>query len=259
MVAKRIIVLRLILVLLLLCSVGVSAQQGSFTLTVQSDEGSRLFYTDEIEYIDFAEGTMTIHPKTGGQQSFMKADVQWVSFDTDEHEAVDLGLSVKWAACNVGADALQDYGWLFAWGEVEPKASYTEDNYTYYSQYEYEYIGTNICGTNYDVAHKTWGLKWRLPTRSEVSELTTRCTWTADEVEGVAGYRVTGPNGLSIFLPSAGYQDGTDHKEAGTGGYYWTGTLNRDMPSSAYNINFRGYDADWTASRVYGFSVRPVR
>lgn len=240
---------------------GIDAVAQDFIMSVQSvsDDSSQLFYTDDIDYIDFNQSMMIVHPKVGGHQSFLTDNVQMISFNVDEHKAVDLGLSVKWATCNVGANAPQDYGSLFAWGEVTSKASYTETNYQYYSQYQYDYIGTNICGTNHDVARKNWGTTWRLPTRSEVSELTIRCTWNADKVGGVNGYRVTGPNGNSIFLPSAGYQDGTERKEVGTGGYYWTGTLNRDMPSSAYNLNFRGYDADWSASRAYGFTIRPVR
>lgn len=243
----------------MLCGIDAVAQDVVLSVQSASDGSAQLFYTDEIDYIDFSEGTMTIYPKVGGQQAFVKADVRWVGFSVDEHEAVDLGLSVKWATCNVGANAPQDYGWLFAWGETTSKTSYTEANYKYYSQYQYEYIGTNICGSNYDVARKKWGGKWRLPTRSEVSELTSRCTWTAEEVEGVAGYRVTGPNGHSIFLPSAGYKTGDTRMEQGTGGYYWTGSLDRQTPSAAYNLNFRGYDDEWSASRAYGFSVRPVR
>lgn len=251
---------RLILVLLMFCCLEAVAQESSYILSVQSaSDGSQLFYADEIDYIDFNEGYLTVHPKVGGQQSFAKADVQWVSFSADDHEAVDLGLSVKWATCNVGAKTPQDYGRLYAWGELATKSDYSESNYKYYSQYQYDYIGTNICGTRYDVARLLWGGKWRMPTRSEVSELTSRCTWTADEVEGVAGYRVTGPNGNSIFLPSAGYKTGTTRMEQGSGGYYWTGSLDRQTPSAAYNLNFRGYDDEWSACRAYGFSVRPVR
>ena len=243
------------------CCIGAVAQESSYILTVQPKAGGtrQLFYAEEIDYIDFTDGTMFIHPKTGGEQPFVKADLQWVAFSADSHEAVDLGLSVKWATCNVGGDAPQDYGRLYSWGEITPKNDYSENRYRYYSQEQYEYIGTNICGTRYDVARRLWGGNWRLPTRAEVKELTTLCNWVAEELEGVAGYRVTGPNGNSVFLPSAGYQDSTERKEAGTCGFYWTGTLNLDMPSSAYNINFRGYDAEWTASRAYGFSVRPVR
>ena len=252
---------RLILALLTTCCISAIAQESCYVLSVQSKtDGTRqLFCSDEIDYIDFTDGEMVIHPKKGGEQSFVKADLRWVTFREDRHQAVDLGLSVKWAACNMGGNAPHDYGSLYSWGETSPKTNYSEDCYAYYAQGQYQYIGTNICGTSYDAAHLLWGGHWRLPTRAEVEELKTLCTWTAEELEGVAGYRVTGTNGNSIFLPSAGYQDSTERKETGTSGYYWTGTLNREMPSSAYNINFRGYAADWSASRAYGFSIRPVR
>jgi hypothetical protein len=240
---------------------GILAQESSYILTIQSKTGGTegVFYADEIDYIDFTAGALVIHPKAGGEQPFYKTDLQWVAFSEDTRQAVDLGLSVKWAACNVGGNAPHDLGGLYSWGETMKKSDYSENRYKYYANGEYQYIGTNICGTRYDAAHLLWRGHWRLPTRAEVRELATLCTWTADVVEGVAGYRVTGPNGNSIFLPSAGYQDGKERKEVGTGGFYWTGTLNRDMPSSAYNINFRGYDAEWTACRAYGFSIRAVR
>ena len=251
---------RLIIVLLLFCCIDAIAQERSFFLTVQSNtEGTPLFYADEIDNISFTDAAIVIHPKTGGEQSFAKADLQWIIFTEDTHTAVDLGLSVKWATCNLGGDAPQDYGLLYSWGETSTKSDYSEGHYKYYSQGQYQYIGTNICGTGYDIAHQSWGGNWRLPTRSEMKDLTTLCTWKPEELEGVTGYRVTGPNGNSIFLPSAGYKDGTERKGTGVEGFYWTGSLNRDMPSSAYNINFRGYDAEWSASRAYGFSVRPVR
>lgn len=252
---------RLIIALLVSCCMSTFAQQSSYVLTVHSVTGDtqQLFYADEIDFIDFTDGAIIIHPKAGADQPFAKSGLQWVAFSEDTHQAVDLGLSVKWAACNLGGDAPHDYGDLYSWGETSTKSNYSESRYKYYSNGQYQYIGTNICGTSYDAAHLSWGGHWRLPTRAEVKELSTLCIWKAEELNGVAGYRVTAPNGNSIFLPSAGFQDGTERKETGTGGFYWTGTLNRDMPSSAYNINFRGYDADWSASRAYGFSIRPVR
>jgi hypothetical protein len=252
---------RLIIVLLLFCCIDAVAQESSFFLTVQPKAGGtpQLFYADEIDYIDFSASSLIVHPKKGGEQAFAKSDMQWVSFSEDTHEAVDLGLSVKWASCNVGGNAPQDYGNYYSWGETSTKSDYSENRYSYYSKGQYQYIGTNICGTRYDVARQLWGGNWRLPTRAEVKELATLCTWKAEELEGVAGYRVTAPNGRSIFLPSAGYQSEKTNQEQGTGGFYWTGTLDTAMPSAAYNINFRGYDAEWSASRAYGFSVRPVR
>jgi len=228
-------------------------------LSVQTAEGPQQFYIDEIDYIDFVDRQMVVHPKTGSAQTFPQTTMTWAEFGSDGHGSVDLGLSVRWATCNIGADSPEDYGQLFAWGEVTSKNNYTEASYNYYSDQQYQYIGTNICGTSYDVARQQWGGYWRMPTRSEVSDLTSRCTWQADTLEQVPGYRVTGPSGNSIFLPSTGYQTGTTHEEAGLCGYYWTGTLNRQMPYSAYTLNFRGYDADWSANRFLGFAIRPVR
>jgi hypothetical protein len=203
--------------------------------------------------------TINIHLKNGKTVEMDDVDIDYIDFTNDPYVSVDLGLSVMWAVCNVGASTPEEYGGLYSWGETQEKKDYSEPYYTYYQNEQYQYIGVNICGTQYDVARQSWGEPWRMPTRQEVSELTSKCQWTADTVGDVKGYRVTGPNGNSIFLPSAGYQDGKERKEAGTGGFYWTGTLNRNMTSSAYNINFRGYDAEWSASRAYGFSVRPVR
>lgn len=187
-------------------------------------------------------------------------DIVSIDFESEAHRSVDLGLSVRWAACNVGADAPEALGNLYAWGEVARKRDYAEENYRYYSNGEYQNIGVNICGSiQYDVARLLWGEPWRLPTRGEVRELMEKCQWVADTLNNVAGYRITGPSGRSIFLPSAGCQTGKEREEVGTGGYYWTGSLNTQMPSSAYNLNFQGYDGEWTASRAYGFSIRPVR
>ena len=220
------------------------------------------FAIASVDSITFPD-SMTIHLSSGNIRRFDVETVDSVVFtvatNIEQYEAVDLGLSVKWAVCNVGAIRPEDAGEFFAWGEIIPKKDYSEAAYTYYGNTGYEYIGVNICGTKYDVARQAWGGDWRLPTRSEIRELTTRCTWTAETRNDINGYRVTGINGNSIFLPAAGYKDGEEHKEIGTGGFYWSGSLNRSMTSSAYNLNFRGYDAEWTASRFYGFSVRAVR
>lgn len=200
--------------------------------------------------------TVCVHLKDGKMVELAVSDIDYI--DIASHAAVDLGLSVKWASCNIGAETPEGLGARYAWGETWEKSDYSERRYTYYKKEQYQYIGVNISGTQYDVARKLWGEPWRMPTRQEVAELTGKCQWTAATVGGVKGYRVTGPNGNSIFLPAAGYQDGTERKEEGTGGFYWSGTLNREMTSSAYNINFRGYDAEWSACRAYGFSVRPV-
>lgn len=212
-------------------SLVVQAQQ----LVVYGSDGTRtVFAVDQVDSICFVDN------RIGG------------------HEYVDLGLGVLWAACNVGAGRPEQGGDFFAWGETEPKTDYSEDGYRYYVNDQYVNIGTDICGTSYDAATVQWGAGWRLPSLADIDELTGQCTWTPDTVGGMKGFRVTGPNGASLFLPAAGYSAGPAPTGVGSKGFYWTGTRSSTLGSAAYNVNFTGYTGHWTASRAYGLSVRPV-
>lgn len=119
------------------------------------------------------------------------------------HEYVDLGLSVKWATCNVGADKPEETGTFFAWGELEPKEDYSEAT----SKTIYEAMKDISGDENYDAARVQWGATWRIPKKSEIMELTEKCTWEKVTVNGEYGRKVTGPNGNSIFLPTTGYMN----------------------------------------------------
>ena len=122
----------------------------------------------------------------------------------DGHEYVDLGLSVKWATCNVGATTPEGYGAYYAWGETKEKSSYTWDTYKYgSSMYDIQDLG-DIKGTAYDAAYVNWGSNWRMPSDSEIGELNSKCTFKAYTENGVDGFLITGPNGNSIFCPTAG-------------------------------------------------------
>ena len=251
-------------ILLVFSCVALSAQGTPNAIVVHQTNGKVTpFAIANIKSVTFPNNVMVVRHQTNNTRQFPFADVEWIEFANktaaELREAVDLGLSVMWATCNVGATTPEGYGNWYAWGETSTKSKYAEQNYAYYTNGQYQYIGVNICGTKYDAARAVWGNDWRLPTRSEIRELTTKCTWTSETLNGVKGYRVTATNGNSIFLPAAGYKDGTTHKEAGTGGFYWSGSLDRTMTTAAYNLNFRGYDADWSASRAYGFSVRAVK
>ena len=171
-----------------------------------------------------------------------------------EELAVDLGLSVKWASCNVGANSPEEYGDYFAWGEISPK-----EDYGYFSV-TYEVSMPDISGIpQYDAAMANWGGAWRMPTKAEQSELRNNCTWEWTTLNGVNGQRVTGPNGNSIFLPAAGYRYGTGSNYVGSHGSYWSSSPPEGNVYGAYYLYFGsdGYDSGWNY-RYYGQSVRPV-
>ena len=157
-------------------------------------------------------------------------------------EAVDLGLpsGIKWASCNVGATKPEEYGGYYAWGETEEKDNYSWDTYKYYNKESAEcvFIGNDISGTEYDVAHVKWGGSWRMPTLTEIDELIDKCTWTWTTYNGVTGYKIIGPNENSIFLPATGYYWDLDiHGQGTVESYYWSGTLS-GYSYAAYSLDF---------------------
>jgi hypothetical protein len=177
------------------------------------------------------------------------------SFTTKDCEAVDLGLSVKWASCNVGATKPEEYGGYYGW--ADPTGTKTSTNV---DDYPSANPPSEISGTEYDIARAKWGGNWRLPTQADVQELISSCTWTLTTQNGVNGYKVTGTNGNSIFLPAAGYRDGTGLYGVGTYGSYWSGTLCGSIATNAYNLGFGNGGSHVVSNfdRDFGFTVRPV-
>ena len=190
---------------------------------------------------------------------------------TTDSRAIDLGLSVKWASCNVGATAPEEYGGYYAWGETEEKSDYSWDTYKYYYgrfSSMTKYCTSVAYGTvdnkttlepTDDVATVKWGGSWRMPTLDEITELKNKCTWTWTTLNGINGYRVTGPNGNSIFLPAAGsHFDGTVVIYQGYYGYYWSSSLGSN-DHYAYYLYFFSSSYGWTDHhRCYSHTVRPV-
>ena len=179
-----------------------------------------------------------------------------ISEPTDYHNGygyVDLGLSVKWATCNVGANSPEDYGNYYAWGETTPNSSCTEGNCSTYNQNI-----SDIAGTHRDAARANWGGSWRMPRKAEIDELAEECDWTWTSINGHNGYRVTGPNGNSIFLPAAGYRYVSSYY-VGSRGYYWSSTPYENNTWDAYGLYFdSGFHSRNWSNRSGGVSVRPV-
>lgn len=167
------------------------------------------------------------------------------------HEYVDLGLSVKWATCNVGADSPKAHGEYYGWGETMPQRLC--------SRY---YYGTNMASRSVmfdDVATKEWGDRWRMPSRAEFRELLDGCEWVWTEDDGTYGYKVKSKkNGNSIFLPAAGGMDVEGVSEEGGSGRYWSSTYNTTMLAFGLCFDSGGGRSTEALYICDGFLVRPV-
>ena len=200
-----------------------------------------------------------------------------------DHAYVDLGLpsGLLWATCNVGANAPEDYGDYFAWGETESKDTYKWNTYQYGTGGNYEYYYymrfTKYCtDSNYgyngftdnlttllpedDAATANWGSGWRMPTQAEFQELLDNTTMTRTQQNGVDGRLFTAANGNSLFLPTAGYRYSSSLIYARSYHRYWSSSLNTDYPYSAWHFcGDPGYYGMESCDRYFGFPVRPVR
>lgn len=177
-----------------------------------------------------------------------------ISGEKGGHKYVDLGLSVLWARCNVGAAYPEDSGKYFCWGEGQGNKS---------KPYKQEYCSTydkpigDIKGHSvYDAATVNWKNGWRMPTREEMKELINKCKWQWDQVNGKKGFLVTGPNGNSIFLPAAGCMYPAGLGEVNTQGYYWTSTPYTKHDRSSYRLHIGFEDRKPFFSSSYGLRFR---
>lgn len=177
-------------------------------------------------------------------------------------QIVDLGLSVKWAGWNIGASAPEQYGGLYGWADPSGKKVSGNEN-----EYPSENPPINICGTKYDIAYIQWGKDWRLPTIEEMQELMNKCKWKWISYRKTNGYKVTGPNGNSIFLPAGGrrsgwlggkiLQEGIVYDKSKEG-YYITGSSYSTTHNVPHLYFHSGRYDQATDSRSLGYSVRPV-
>lgn len=187
--------------------------------------------------------------------------------ENNGHIYVDLGLpsGLKWATCNVGASAPEEYGNYYAWGEIRTKTEYYSGNSNTYGlslddlQAAGIIDGNNNLTPKYDAATANWGGNWRMPTLTEQQELRDNCSWEWMTQNGVKGYKVTGQNGNHIFLPAAGTRNVSSLDNAGEGGYYWSSMPDDINSNRAYFLDFDsgGQRLGWNY-RSLGRSVRPV-
>lgn len=256
---------------------------GNFIFTVASDDN---IYTLTRTGKTLTAGTMYNFPAlsvTGG--------TNWAVTDASDLY-VDLGLSVKWAKCNLGATNPEDFGDYFAWGELQPKSDYQYSTYLYGSDYDQltKYCDNasrgkdgytddlTVLEQSDDAAYAALGGQFRMPTQEEVYELCTieyyhpgeyTVTWCDGTDVQYNGTSVQGlmivrnSTGATLFLPITGSMSGTDRYYNGFGSY-WSSSLYWNNPSTALKLQLRWDRSERSykrveAGRADGYSIRPVR
>jgi len=212
-----------------------------------------------------AEGSVVITAAAGKQTAECNVTVY------PAYSYIDLGLSVNWGTYNLGAKAPEEAGNYYAWGECEPKENYSWSTYKWCSDGSSQNInkyntkgayGTpdnlTILQAEDDAASVQRGAKWRIPTQAEWQELFNNCNWVETTENGVKGFRVTGKNEKSIFLPRAGYYEGATLKNS-TVAEYWSANLGGDPREAQYTyINGIWSKYFYNIARSSGLPVRPV-
>ncbi len=217
------------------------------------------------------------------EQSFRRAELHILP--AIDLSTVDLGLSVKWASCNLGAAAPQEYGNYYAWGDTEAGSGGSWEAYKWSAANNEQHLTKYVFeGSAYgiqvsdmyghegfldhksvlekedDAASMALGDNWRMPTHDEWEELCESCTWTWTTLDGTEGYKVTGSNGNSIFLPKTSTDQYSDD-------CYWSSSLVTDTCYQAYATGFPADttgtptgvpNCDYTTSRYCGLTIRPV-
>lgn len=198
------------------------------------------------------------------------------------HDYVDLGLpsATLWATCNVGANAPEEYGSYFAWGETSAKSTYSWKNYKMckgtsssvfnpsadYDTYPWHEDNVfedayGLSGTAYDAATNNWEDDWKTPTINQIKELLYFCTATNTTQNGVNGVRFTGPNGKSIFMPYSGYKYDSKYLGVGEKTFYWSANYYKGNIAKAKTLSLDGGTpkSDILCWRRTGLPIRPVK
>ena len=251
---------------------------GSYTVAASNNYVSTASSGNTLTVTGTAVGTTTVYitDVTTGATAVLTVIVTEATTPV-EHEYVDLGLpsGTLWATCNVGATSPEEYGDYFAWGETEPKTTYSWATYKWCNGSETtltKYCTLSGCGTvdnkieleqADDAAYVNWGSSWRLPTRNQQQELINSCTWQWTTRNGVNGILITGPNGNTMFMPAAGHRNNSSTYGAGSWSRNWSRTVCATTTGGNDEATYLSFDSSnfrySNFSRKYGATVRAVR
>lgn len=220
--------------------------------------------------------TITVTTNDGGKTATCLVSVEYAL-----PNPIDLGIGLKWGSFNLGAIKPEDSGYYYPWGYTEPVASshnafifFTLDSYKWYNSSDRtltKYCSNSAYGRNGysdnktvldkedDAAYVNLGSQWRIPTLADFTLLEEKCSWEWQSINSVNGYKVTGPNGNSIFLPAAGYGYSMEFRDFGTLGHYWSSSLRTEYPYNSYALKYGASTIEnESMSRSNLLPIRPV-
>ena len=226
-------------------------------------------------------GSATITATTNDGNLTATCKIMVMETPGPDPEAVNLGLSVKWASVNLGATSPEGYGDYYAWGETEPKSTYSLSTYkwsnsngTQFTKYcpsgKTDYWGgtgnpdgKSVLDLEDDAARANLGGNWRMPTDAEWKELQSKCTWTWTTMNGVDGHKVTskvsGYTDKWIFIPASGYRSGSSTYSVGSYVHMWSSSLYTANPQYALVLRFSPNSIERSYTQRYeGQTIRPV-
>lgn len=254
--------------------VSVTSGSGSYAAVSSSTGIASVEVSGSTIYVTgVAQGTATVTVKDNATQERAEIAVTVTESTLTPGDAIDLGLpsGTLWASCNVGANSPEEYGGYYAWGETEEKEYYDWSTYKWYNV-SYGSMTKYCTSTSYgtvdgkttldpedDVAYVKWGGDWRMPTREQIDELINNCSSEWTSLNGVNGCKFTGPNGNSIFLPTAGSRlEGELYGLQGDGDY-WSSSLDESYSYGACVLDIGSSNVDkYNDYRYVGQTVRPV-
>ena len=218
---------------------------------------------------DFNDGIKNyVEPWVSYTQEINRIDYNNI-MDTNGYEFVNLGLpsGTLWATCNVGASSPEEYGGYYAWGEIEEKESYSENNYKWYSNSAYTKYnstdGKTTLDLEDDVVHVVMGGRWQLPTQAQILELENAFTDTPiiETINNKSVMKITSKyNGNVVLFPISGYKSGSSLNLDETNGYIWSNT--KDTDTKCYSARIRNsngvYWYGMTSYKYYGQNARGV-
>lgn len=239
-------------------------ENGNFSVTVEDLD-------IETKYVYYAFVQTEEKTYNGEKYSF---ETKPLCPDGNHPHMIDLGLpsGTKWACCNVGANAPEDEGNYYAWGEAVEKEEYDINTYQYKDNNENcLFIGEDISGSQYDTARLKWGNPWLMPSRDHFNELVENCELSWITYKGKQGVLFSSSNGQQIILLPNGIRD-CCMVDSPSQGFYWTSDFSQEPPvEEEYQQTIYAYcfiisgNKSWGAahinghnSRVYGMSIRPI-